>query len=326
MTTFHSDKTNLYFQVAPRVWGLKDFFVNIYMIQNRENDNWVLVDTGLKTSAGKIRKMAKELFGEKKPKAIILTHGHFDHTGSLLKLARDWDVLVYTHYLELPYLTSKSSYPPPDPTVGGGMMATMSFLYPYHPIDVEAHLKVLAEDGSVPGLSEWRYIHTPGHAPGHISLFRDGDKVLIAGDAFVTTNQQSLTSVINQTKELHGPPTCFTYDWTAAKESVKQLLDLTPEIVATGHGKPMYGKEMRKELHNLYDNFEELAIPSQGRYVDDPAVADASGILYLPPKIKSNQLPVLIIGVTLVALTTTLLIVKNKRKKKNEFLEFIGIK
>ena len=80
---------------------MKDIFVNIYMIQNDDEKNWVLVDTGLKTSAGKIKRMAAWLFGENsKPKCIILTHGHFDHVRSLKKLATEWDVPVYAHYLE----------------------------------------------------------------------------------------------------------------------------------------------------------------------------------------------------------------------------------
>ncbi len=76
-----------YFNVAPNVWGMKDIFVNFYMIKNNEDKHWVLIDTGLKISAPKIKKMAAELFGEEsRPKAIILTHGHFDHVGSLKRL------------------------------------------------------------------------------------------------------------------------------------------------------------------------------------------------------------------------------------------------
>ena len=67
------------------------------------------------------------LFGHgNRPAAILLTHGHFDHVGALKTLAEEWDVPVYAHTLELPYLTGRSSYPPPDPSVGGGAMAAMS--------------------------------------------------------------------------------------------------------------------------------------------------------------------------------------------------------
>ncbi len=139
------------FTVAPGVWGRKDVFVNFFMIQDMVNDQWVLVDTGLKWSASKIKEMAAYLFGEESiPKAIILTHGHFDHVGSVVKLAEEWNVPVYAHHLEIPYLTGHSNYPPPDPTVGGGLMATMSFLYPKSPINIWRYLKVLPGGGSIP--------------------------------------------------------------------------------------------------------------------------------------------------------------------------------
>jgi glyoxylase-like metal-dependent hydrolase (beta-lactamase superfamily II) len=70
--------------------------------------DWVLVDAGLPGSAGTIRRHAAEIFGsEARPAAIILTHGHFDHVGALLTLATEWDVPVYAHPLELPYLTGR---------------------------------------------------------------------------------------------------------------------------------------------------------------------------------------------------------------------------
>lgn len=154
------------FTVAPGVWGRKDLFVNFYMIQDLNTDDWVLIDAGLKWSAPKIREMASYLFGKESiPKAIILTHGHFDHVGSLITLAEEWDVPVYAHHLEIPYLTGQSNYPPPDPTVGGGLMATMAFLYPSSPINAWKHVKVLPPDGKIPVLPEWKYIHTPGHSP-----------------------------------------------------------------------------------------------------------------------------------------------------------------
>src|SRR3954453_16839028 len=96
------------FTVAPGVWGRKDVFVNFYMIQDLNNDDWVLVDAGLKWSVAKIKEMVTYLFGEEsRPKAIILTHGHFDRAGSVAQLADEWDISVYAHYLEIPYLTGQ---------------------------------------------------------------------------------------------------------------------------------------------------------------------------------------------------------------------------
>ena len=95
---------------------------------------WVLVDAGIFGSASFIRSAAEKRFGKgARPAAIILTHAHFDHVGVLETLASDWDVPVYSHPLERPYLTGEASYPPPDPSVGGGMMSLLSPLYPRSP-------------------------------------------------------------------------------------------------------------------------------------------------------------------------------------------------
>ena len=311
-------KKDLYlncFNVAPGVWGLKDLFVNVYMIHNPVDNNWVLVDAGLKTSAPKIRRMAEHLFWpDTRPSAIVLTHAHFDHVGSLATLAEEWEVPVYAHPMEKPYLTGMSSYPPPDPSVGGGLMSAMSWLYPKGPIDIERRLRVLPQDGSIPGLPEWKYIHTPGHAPGHVSLFHQRNGVLLAGDAFVTTKQESAVSVILQSKEVSGPPKYFTYNWDSAARSVRTLAALNPEIVATGHGKPMRGAEMRSSLHNLADHFEELATPSHGRYVGNPAMVNEEGVQYVPPA-NSYGLVLKLAGLTAAAVVGFLLTKKYTKKK-----------
>lgn len=322
MKTEKIPKKDMYlnsFNVAPGVWGLKDLFVNVYMIHNPVDNTWVLIDAGLKTSAPKIRRMAEHLFWpDVRPSAIVLTHAHFDHVGSLRMLAEDWDVPVYAHQMEKPYLTGLSSYPPPDPSVGGGLMSAMSWVYPKGPINIESRLQILPQDGTIPGLPEWKYIHTPGHAPGHISLFRQRDALLIAGDAFVTTKQESAISVMRQSKEVSGPPKYFTYNWTSAGTSVRALADLNPEIVATGHGKPMHGVEMRRSLHNLANRFEQLAVPSTGRYVGDPALVNGEGVQYIPPANTSNML-LKVAGLTAAAVVGFLL-TKNYTRKKKSFL------
>jgi glyoxylase-like metal-dependent hydrolase (beta-lactamase superfamily II) len=302
-----------WFAVAPGVWRIKDLFVNMYLIHNPADKKWVLLDAGLKNSGNKIKKVAEHLFWpETKPSAIVLTHAHFDHVGSLKKLAEEWDVPIYAHALEKPYLTGHSSYPPPDPSVGGGLVSLLSFTYPSGPIDVSERLVILPQDGTIPGLPEWKYFHTPGHAPGHISLYRQRDKLLLAGDAFVTTCQESAFSVLLQKSELNGPPKYFTYNWSSAERSVKTLAALEPEIAATGHGKPMAGEELRKELHHLAENFRKLAIPGSGRYVKEPALVNREGVQYAPPP-HTRNLVLATAGITAAAVLGYLLVKNRKR-------------
>lgn len=257
-------------EVLPDLYCYTNQIVNMTCINNNNDLNeWVLVDTGMPESFEKMIEMTESRYGkEAKPKAIVLTHGHFDHVGAVVDLVEKWGVKVYAHQAELPFLTGKQSYPEPDGSVEGGLVAKMSPMFPVEPIDLGGHIETLPSDGTIPHLPEWRWIHTPGHSPGHISLFRDNDRVLISGDAFVTVKQESLYKVITQTKEINGPPRYLTTDWIKAKESVRKLARLDPNIAITGHGHPMGGKELREGLTRLANAFEEIAVPDHGRFID----------------------------------------------------------
>jgi glyoxylase-like metal-dependent hydrolase (beta-lactamase superfamily II) len=256
-------------EVTPDLAYQRQVFVNVVLYGvPGSGRSWTLIDAGLHGSAAAIAHAAERRFGNRPPAAIIMTHGHFDHVGALESLAMRWQTPVYAHRAEMPYLDGSTAYPKPDPSVGGGMMATLSPLYPRGPINVSAWLRALPEDGSVPGMTGWQWIHTPGHTPGHVSLWRPSDRTLIAGDAFVTTKAESAyAAAITQRPELHGPPQYFTPDWNGAKLSVKRLAALDPETVITGHGPAMGGPEMRIALRELADRFDEVAVPEHGRYV-----------------------------------------------------------
>jgi glyoxylase-like metal-dependent hydrolase (beta-lactamase superfamily II) len=256
--------------VLPDIYCYTDQIVNLVVFGNpSESNQFVLIDAGMPKSAPEIKEMIQERFGENAvPKAIILTHGHFDHVGSLVELLEEWKVPVYAHELELPYLTGKKDYPPGDPSVASGLVAKMSPMFPNHGVDLGSSIQALPQDGSVPEMQGWKWVHTPGHTPGHISLFREKDRSLIAGDAFVTVKQEFLFQVLTQTKEISGPPRYFTPDWQAAYESVQKLEALKPETAVTGHGLPMSGKELSDGLGYLVQNFKEIAMPEHSRYVN----------------------------------------------------------
>jgi glyoxylase-like metal-dependent hydrolase (beta-lactamase superfamily II) len=275
-------------RVAPGLAYLRDRIVNVAFIGSTDGRDgpWVLVDTGLPGAAGRILRATELLYGpDATPAAIVLTHGHFDHVGSVRELVRRWDVPVYAHELELPYLTGRSSYPPPDPAVGGGAMAMMSRFFPRKPIDLGESVMALPPDGTIPVIGEWRWIHTPGHAPGHVSLFRDYDRALVAGDAFVTTKQESMFAVLTQRPEVHGPPAYYTIDWRAAESSVDELAALEPSVAVTGHGVAMRSERLDRELRDLAAHFRAETVPSHGRYVRQPALADRTGVLFVPPAV-----------------------------------------
>jgi glyoxylase-like metal-dependent hydrolase (beta-lactamase superfamily II) len=167
--------------------------VNIVLYGDQLRLGFILIDAGMPNSANEIISVAEKRFGSNcRPKAIILTHGHFDHVGAIIELIEHRDVPVYAHSSELPYLTGLKNYPKPDPTVDGGFVAKMSSFFPNEAINLGSYVKELPLNGIVPYMDGFRWLHTPGHTPGHISLFRNDDGTLIVGDAFVTVKQESL--------------------------------------------------------------------------------------------------------------------------------------
>nr|WP_111300173.1 MBL fold metallo-hydrolase [Paracoccus saliphilus] len=232
---------------------------------------WFLVDAGIPGSAAAIRDAARRRFGRSRPAAILLTHGHFDHVGALQVLAREWDAPIYAHPAEHPYLTGQRPYAPAAPEVGGGTMAELSWLFPRSPIDVSGHLRALPADGRIPGLDAWRWVHTPGHTPGHVSFWNDGTRTLVAGDAIVTTQQESVMAALFPQGRIQGPPAYFTPDWRAAQHSVQRLAELAPQSVITGHGPALHGPALRDALHELASDFHYKGLPVASRYLRDPA-------------------------------------------------------
>lgn len=265
------DGTN---EICPDLAFKRLAIVNVVFFGNpgAGDREWVLIDAGVMGTAALIIGAAEERFGpNSRPAAIVMTHGHFDHVGALEELAERWEVPVCAHELEHPYLDGSASYPPPDPSVGGGLMSMFSPLYPRGPVDVGRRLQTFPEDGSVPGMPGWRWLHTPGHTPGHVSLWREADRTIIAGDAFITTRQESAYAVAMQEPEMHGPPMYYTTNWENARTSTRLLAALEPELVITGHGPAMEGAEMREALHELARDFDQVAVPREGKYVDKPA-------------------------------------------------------
>lgn len=267
-------------EIAAGVSWLPITIANVYFV-GETGENWVLVDAGTPGAAQKIRLAAEARYGPgARPQAILLTHGHFDHTGSALALARMWDVPIYIHPRELPFVTGESVYPPSDPTIGGAM-AFLTRFFPQRTINLADRVQVLPYDGVVPHLQNWKWLETPGHAPGHVSYYRESDGTLLAGDAFTTIDVDSLIGLLTLKQIIARPPSPVTCDWDAARRSVEMLADLEPVTIACGHGIPMSGADVAARLHAFSDYFP---MPSHGRYIPHPAITDAEGIAGLPPR------------------------------------------
>jgi glyoxylase-like metal-dependent hydrolase (beta-lactamase superfamily II) len=271
-------------QVAAGVTQLQiQRFVNVYFVESSNPGEWVLIDTGLPGSEKAIIAAADQLFYPgTHPTAILLTHGHMDHSGSARALAEHWQVPVLAHPLELPFLQGRAVYPPADPTVDrGGSLAFVARFFPPQSFQLSDLVQPLTLDSDdTPYLPGWRWLHVPGHAPGQVALFREADRTLLGADAFATANHESVPSLLLQRPQISVAGAPFNYDWQQVRASVQQLAALAPAAIGCGHGPVIKGAEAAAGLQALADNFP---LPAHGRYVSEPARLDADGVQYLPP-------------------------------------------
>lgn len=217
---------------------------NVYLVGS--GWTWTLVDAGWASSAAAIRTAAEAVFGPgARPAAILLTHIHPDHSGSAGTLARSWQVPVYVHADELPMAAGRylPQYAMP---LDRWLVAPVMRLLPartrvrieaagsitdvVHPLDPQA---------GVPGLPGWEWVPTPGHTAGHVAYLRRRDGVLIAGDAALTIDLNSVGGVLLGRPRVAGPPRYTTWDWPAAQEAIKVLAGLEPRVLLPGHGRPL---------------------------------------------------------------------------------------
>jgi glyoxylase-like metal-dependent hydrolase (beta-lactamase superfamily II) len=188
--------------------------INAYLLGD------VLVDTGVKQSAGKIARM----LAGRDISAIALTHAHGDHAGSMKQLAADLHVPIWCGAADRP--AAESGHVALSPTLdrpGLSGIAVAAGAFPGAPI-----ARTLTEGDEL--AAGFTVLDTPGHSPGHVSFWREGDRTLICGDVFF--NMHLLTTIPG----LHQPPSLFTPNPAQNRESERRLAALAPQTVGFGHG------------------------------------------------------------------------------------------
>ena len=252
---YTSFKNREWEMVNETVWVYTNRIVNLCIIQNKNNE-LIMIDAGMPKDYKVIMKDISEKFSGRKPVAVILTHGHFDHVGSLAYMIAEWDIPVFASTEEIPYLNGMKDYPEGKFSMKG-LVAMLSKTFPNKGIDIGNRIFALPENHSVPYLDEWEWIATSGHTPGHVSFYNGKKGILIAGDAVVTVKQEALFAVLMQRYSLNGPPAYFTPDEKEAKKSIVKLGQLPIHCLVTGHGPVVKGKEfIEKDLRKLIKDYD----------------------------------------------------------------------
>jgi hydroxyacylglutathione hydrolase len=214
-------------QLAPDVHlltGVPKYGINWYLVGD------VLVDAGGKPDK---RRILKQLRGHK-VSAHALTHAHPDHQGASHAVCTELGIPFWVHrddveVAEKPELMLERQ--PPKPL--NKLMYRM-FAGPAHKVD-----RVLEEGDEIAG---FQALHTPGHAKGHISLWRESDRVLIAGDVLNTMHPFTMK------RGLREPLEVFTPDVAENRRSIKRLAELEPALLLVGHGPPLRDPQALNDL------------------------------------------------------------------------------
>lgn len=188
----------------------------------------VLIDAGPPGAVGQLRAHLDPLgFDLEDIWLVVLTHHDGDHVGGLADLLERVDAVVATHRAEAPYVSGER-----DPIKGSSDDR-------YLPVAVDLELT----DGvRIPTLAgPMRVVATPGHTPGHISLYLPDGNLLIAGDALVADGDEPLS----------GPKPRFTPDMERAIESVGSLAALDVDHTLCFHGGYVdRGTDRIREIHD----------------------------------------------------------------------------
>lgn len=207
-------------EVAEGVWQLGGALpfpsaINTYLVGN------VLIDAGAKFDT---RKILRQLRGRKLG-AHALTHAHSDHQGASKRVCETFDVPFWVGERDVPAAQDAAVIVERQPDRVINRINFRLMAGPGHPVD-----RALSEGDDVAG---FRVLDTPGHSLGHVSYWRESDRVLILGD--VLANMDTTTGLTG----LREPKRYYTPDPATNRRSAQRLGPLEPSLVLFGHGPPL---------------------------------------------------------------------------------------
>jgi glyoxylase-like metal-dependent hydrolase (beta-lactamase superfamily II) len=183
----------------------------------------MLVDTGLPGQQDAIAAAMTEAGASVQGlKRIVITHQDIDHVGSLAALVRASGARVLAGDVEAPFIDGRQ--PPrfarPEMLAARPELRALAERFQPTPVDEALH------DGARLDLAGGvRVVFTPGHTPGHICLYLERSRTLVAGDALTASEGR-----------LQGPNAGATQDMPAASQSVRKLADLDLQAIVCYHG------------------------------------------------------------------------------------------
>lgn len=223
--------------------------MRIHPIIAGSNEAWTLIDTGMPGSADAIFAYAQqEGMSIADLRSIILTHQDIDHIGGLPEFLKDAGANsfeIYAHEEDRDTIDGKAPLLKFPPEHLEAVLAALPseartqfekiFVNPSKPNVTN----LMADGETLPIGGGLTVIHTPGHTPGHVSLYHQASKTLIAGDALVIHNG-----------ELLGSSPHSTINMEQAIQSLEKFKPFDIETVVCYHGGLLRGN-INKRIEDL---------------------------------------------------------------------------
>ncbi len=206
----------------------------IYPVVLTDENEIILIDCGYPGFLQYIRSAAEEEgIDFARLTKIIITHHDFDHMGALADIKREYpDITILASEDDVKYINGleKSLRLQQAEALYDGLpeeekpeaLSFHKLLESVQAVNVD---KTVKDGDTFPWLGGTVIIATPGHMPGHISIYIKEYKTLVSGDALVVENGEL---------EIANPN--YTLDMVAAKNSIKKLIDYDIQKIICYHG------------------------------------------------------------------------------------------
>lgn len=209
-----------------------------YLLEEGYND-LTLIDTCYIRELPKLESYLKSIgYKMSDIKRIILTHAHADHAQAANEIknrisatSSHVQAKIYAHWIDSAYLARNPPYHgPPNLAIYKELLAKDDLKIEdvikkfgnldVDPITVDEKLK----DGDK--IKSLKVIHTPGHTPGHMSLYLEDQRTVFGAD--VLWNMRNSGGLVI-------PPSYFTLDEVTAAVSVMRVSRLNFDVLLLGH-------------------------------------------------------------------------------------------
>lgn len=225
--------------------GNNSFIHPVILQGDKEN---ILIDCGTSGSLPLLEKEAqKNNFNFSELTKIIITHHDHDHMGALYEIKEKYPhILIVSSLLEKPYIEGeKKSLRLEQAEKIYSTLSEKEKINAEYFHKILKSVKYVSVDITIDGDREldWcggiKIVSTPGHMPGHISIYSKKFKTLITGDAMVAENGELF---------LANPQ--YTLDMEEAIKSIEKFLEYDIQQIICYHGNVVEG-----DITSILKNF-----------------------------------------------------------------------